>query len=127
MKPFAVGIDVNMAFAAAVNRLTVGLGAPVHANRPRFDKKMPGSWLVDLSHIDLDTRLPNPFTPHGLRPEGPAWYATPTVAYAAELGYEITPLEAWMRLESGSYLDGWYTRLRDAYLATMERLGVSAA
>ncbi|WP_345981132.1 helix-turn-helix domain-containing protein [Streptomyces sp. DSS69] len=126
VKPFAVGIDVNMAFAAAVNRLTVGLGAPVHANRPRFDKKMPGSWLVDLSHIDLDTRLPNPFTPHGLRPEGPAWYATPTVAYAAELGYEITPLEAWMRLESGSYLDGWYTRLRDAYLATMERLGVSA-
>jgi hypothetical protein len=126
VKPFAVGIDVNMAFAAAVNRLTVGLGAPVHANHPRFDKKTPGSWLVDLSHIDLDTRLPNPFTPHGLRPEGPAWYATPTVAYAAELGHDITPLEAWMRPDSGSYLDGWYTRLRDAYLATMERLGVSA-
>ncbi|WTB44204.1 helix-turn-helix domain-containing protein [Streptomyces sp. NBC_00827] len=125
VKSFAVGIDVNMAFAAAVNRLTVGLGAPVHVNHPRFDKKTPGSWLVDLSHIDLDTRLPNPFTPHGLRPEGPAWYATPTVAYAAELGHDITPLEAWLRLESGSYLDGWYTRLRDAYLATMERLGVS--
>ncbi|NEC91740.1 helix-turn-helix transcriptional regulator [Streptomyces sp. SID12501] len=125
-KPFAVGIDVNMAFAAAVNRLTVGLGAPVHVNHPRFDKKTPGSWLVDLSHINLDTRLPNPFTPHGLRPEGPAWYATPTVAYAAELGCGITPLEAWLRPESGSYLDGWYTRLRDAYLATMERLGVSA-
>ncbi|MER7179488.1 helix-turn-helix domain-containing protein [Streptomyces hyaluromycini] len=125
-KAFAVGIDVNMAFAAAVNRLTVGLSAPVHANRPRFDKKTPGSWLVDLSHIDLDTRLPNPFTPHGLRPEGPAWYATPTVAYAAELGYDITPLEAWLRPDSGSYLDGWYTRLRDAYLATMERLGVTA-
>ncbi|MEW2345348.1 telomere-associated protein Tap [Streptomyces griseoaurantiacus] len=125
-KSFAVGIDVNMAFAAAVNRLTVGLGAPVHASRPRFDKKAPGSWLVDLSHIDFDTRLPNPFTPHGLRPDGPAWYATPTVAYATELGYDITPLEAWLRPESGPYLDGWYIRLRDAYLAIMERLGVTA-
>ncbi|SEE36499.1 helix-turn-helix transcriptional regulator [Streptomyces sp. KS_5] len=125
-KPFAVGIDVNMAFAAAANRLTVGLGAPVHASRPRFDKSMPGSWLVDLSHVTLDPRLPNPFTPHGSRPDGPAWYATPTLAYAAELGYDIHPTEAWLRPEHGPYLDGWYTRLRDAYLATMERLGVTS-
>ncbi|MFF4590453.1 telomere-associated protein Tap [Streptomyces sp. NPDC001388] len=124
-KPYAVGIDVNMAFAAAANRLTVGLGAPVHVNHPRFDKKVPGSWLVDLSHITLDPRLPNPFTPHGQRPEGPAWYATPTVAYATELGYDIHPIEAYLRPEHGPYLDAWYTRLRDAYLATMERLGVT--
>ncbi|GGL17977.1 hypothetical protein GCM10010094_93580 [Streptomyces flaveus] len=76
-RPFAVGIDVNMAFAAAANRLTVGLGAPVHVTAPAFDKALPGSWLVDLSHIDFDARLPNPFTPNGTRPEGPAWYATP--------------------------------------------------
>ncbi|MFJ9011501.1 telomere-associated protein Tap [Streptomyces canus] len=124
-KPFAVGIDVNMAFAAAANRLTVGLDAPVHVNTPVFDKAVPGSWLVDLSHIDVDPRLPNPFTPHGERPDGPAWYATPTVAYAAELGHDIRPIEAWLRPHSGPYLDGWYTRLRDAYLATMQRLGVS--
>ncbi|MEU6445081.1 transcriptional regulator, partial [Streptomyces sp. NPDC047046] len=124
-KPFAVGIDINMAFAAAANRLTVGLGAPVHATTPVFDKAVPGSWLVDLSHIDVDPRLPNPFTPHGQRPDGPAWYATPTVAYAAELGHIIRPVEAWLRPESGPYLDAWYTRLRDAYLATMERLGVT--
>ncbi|WP_406349805.1 telomere-associated protein Tap [Streptomyces sp. NBC_00658] len=125
-RPFAVGIDVNMAFAAAANRLTVGLGAPVHVNAPAFDKSLPGSWLVDLSHIDLDARLPNPFTPHGTRPEGPAWYATPTVAYAAELGHTVTPHEAYVRPEAGSYLDAWYTRLRDAYLATMEQLGVTS-
>ncbi|MFD5407073.1 telomere-associated protein Tap [Streptomyces griseorubiginosus] len=125
VKPFAVGIDINMAFAAAANRLTVGLGAPVHATTPVFAKAVPGSWLVDLSHIDVDPRLPNPFTPHGQRPDGPAWYATPTVAYAAELGHTIRPLEAWLRPESGPYLDAWYTRLRDAYLATMERLGVT--
>ncbi|WP_332880934.1 helix-turn-helix domain-containing protein [Streptomyces sp. NBC_00564] len=125
-RPFAVGIDVNMAFAAAANRLTVGLGAPVHVKAPAFDKSLPGSWLVDLSHIDFDARLPNPFTPHGTRPEGPAWYATPTVAYAAELGHTVTPLEAYVRTEAGSYLDAWYTRLRDAYLATMEQLGVTS-
>ncbi|MFI6340801.1 telomere-associated protein Tap [Streptomyces sp. NPDC050535] len=125
-RPFAVGIDVNMAFAAAANRLSVGLGAPVHVNAPAFDKSLPGSWLVDLSHIDFDARLPNPFTPHGARPQGPAWYATPTVAYAAELGHTVTPLEAYVRPEAGSYLDAWYTRLRDAYMTTMEQLGVTS-
>ncbi|MGC4998194.1 MULTISPECIES: telomere-associated protein Tap [unclassified Streptomyces] len=134
-----VGIDVNMAFAAGANGLTVGLGAPTHVRAPVFDPKLPGSWLVDLSHVDLSkvkvgkervdldgSLLPSPFTPKGERPEGPAWYATPTVAYAVELGYEVRPVEAWVRRENGRYLDGWYNRLRDAYLATMADLGVTA-
>ncbi|MEV4905729.1 helix-turn-helix transcriptional regulator [Streptomyces albidoflavus] len=125
LQPYVVGIDVNMAFAAAANRLTVGLSAPVHVHRPAFDPKTPGSWLVDLSHITFDERLPNPFTPTGETPAGPAWYATPTVAYAAELGHQVTPLEAYLREESGPYLDAWYTRLRDAYIATMADLGVT--
>uniref|UniRef100_UPI001E5373DE telomere-associated protein Tap n=1 Tax=Streptomyces mashuensis TaxID=33904 RepID=UPI001E5373DE len=122
---YVVGIDVNMAFAAAANRLTVGLSAPVHVKAPAFDKSLPGSWLVDLSGVDLDPRLPSPFTPTGERPQGPAWYATPTVAYAAELGHDVRPLEAYVRYEHGPYLDPWYARLRDAYLATMARLGVT--
>ncbi|MEU6095298.1 transcriptional regulator, partial [Streptomyces sp. NPDC047079] len=32
----------------------------------------------------------------------------------------------WVRYENGRYLDGWYNRLRDAYLATMADLGVHA-
>ncbi|WP_329431482.1 helix-turn-helix transcriptional regulator [Streptomyces sp. NBC_01280] len=134
-----VGVDVNMAFAAGANGLPVGLGAPTHVTNPVFDPKLPGSWLVDLSHVDLSkvkagkewveldgSLLPSPFTPQGERPEGPAWYATPTVAYAQELGYEVQPTEAWVRRENGRYLDGWYNRLRDAYLATMADLGVDA-
>ncbi|WP_327398690.1 helix-turn-helix domain-containing protein [Streptomyces sp. NBC_01288] len=135
-----VGIDVNMAFAAGANGLTVGLGAPTHVKAPVFDAKLPGAWLVDLSHVDLSrvkvakdtwvdldgSLLPSPFTPKGERPEGPAWYATPTVAYAVELGYEVRPVEAWVRYDNGRYLDGWYNRLRDAYLATMADLGVGA-
>ncbi|MGV9700515.1 telomere-associated protein Tap [Streptomyces sp. NPDC003470] len=136
---YLVGIDVNMAFAAGANGLTVGLGAPTHVKAPAFDPKLPGSWLVDLSRADLSrvrlgkewveldaSMLPSPFTPKGERPEGPAWYATPTVAYAVELGCEVRPIEAWVRYETGRYLDGWYNRLRDAYLATMADLGVTA-
>jgi DNA-binding transcriptional regulator YiaG len=133
-----VGIDVNMAFAAGANGLVVGLGGPTRVQQPVFDAKLPGSWLVDLSHVDLsrvkvgkDTwadldgdLLPSPFTPKGDRPDGPAWYATPTVAYAVELGYEVRPIEAYVRYDNGRYLDGWYQRLRDAYLATMADLGV---
>ncbi|CAL9351624.1 telomere-associated protein Tap [Streptomyces sp. enrichment culture] len=134
---YLVGIDVNMAFAAGANGLLVGLGAPTHVRNPEFDPKLPGSWLVDLSHVDLSRvkvgkewaqldgdLLPSPFTPKGERPEGPAWYATPTIAYAVELGYPVRPREAYVRYESGRYLDGWYQRLRDAYLATMADLGV---
>ncbi|OPF71278.1 transcriptional regulator [Streptomyces antioxidans] len=124
-KRYVVGIDVNMAFAAAANGTVVGLGAAAYAKRPPFDPKVPGSWLVDLSHIELDPRLPSPFTPTGERPSGPAWYATPTVAYAVELGYGVAPVEAYLRPDSGRYLDAWYTRLRDAYIATMADLGVT--
>ncbi|MGI5485036.1 telomere-associated protein Tap [Streptomyces lavendofoliae] len=134
-----VGIDVNMAFAAGANGLNVGLGEATHVTNPVFDAKLPGSWLVDLSHVDLSrvkvgkewveldgSLLPSPFTPKGERQTGPAWYATPTVAYAQELGYEVRPIEAWVRYENARYLDGWYNRLRDAYLATMADLGVHA-
>ncbi|MEU3064173.1 telomere-associated protein Tap [Streptomyces subrutilus] len=136
---YLVGLDVNMAFAAGANGLNVGLGEPTHVKNPVFDPKLPGSWLVDLSHVDLcrvkvgkewveldGSLLPSPFTPKGDRPTGPAWYATPTVAYAQELGYDVAPIEAWVRYENGRYLDGWYARLRDAYLATMADLGVDA-
>jgi hypothetical protein len=48
------------------------------------------------------------------------------VAYAVELGYDVAPVEAWVRYDNGRYLDAWYNRLRDAYLATMADLGVDA-
>ncbi|MFD7919969.1 telomere-associated protein Tap [Streptomyces sp. NPDC059740] len=139
MKPYLVGIDVNLAFGAAANGALVGLaGPPEHVLRPDFDPTLPGAWLVDLSHIDLahvlvgkewrhldGDLLPSPFTPTGERPTGPAWYATPTVAYAVELGYDVVPIEAWVRQEKGKALDGWYKRLRDAYVLTMGDLGVA--
>ncbi|MEV6109172.1 helix-turn-helix transcriptional regulator [Streptomyces sp. NPDC051940] len=124
--PYAVGLDLNTAFLASSARLTVGLSAPVHVVRPTFDSKTPGSWYADLSRIEADPRLPSPFTPTGARPEGPAWYATHTVAYAQELGYAVTPMEAFLRYETGAYLDPWHERLRAAYVDTLADLGVTA-
>ncbi|MFG2132805.1 telomere-associated protein Tap [Streptomyces sp. NPDC048751] len=123
--PFAIGLDLNVAFLAASARLVVGLSGPEHFVGPAFNPKIPGSWLVDLSHVDLDPRLPSPFTPSGERPTGPAWYQTHTVAYAVELGYNVAPIEAYLRRENGAYLDPWHDRLRTAYLDTMADLGVA--
>jgi DNA-binding transcriptional regulator YiaG len=122
--PWAVGLDINTAFLAAAARLTVGLSEPVHVTAPAFDKKIPGSWYVNLSHIELNPRLPNPFTPSGQHPKGPAWYATPTLAYAAELGYDVTPTEAYLRYETGAYLDPWHDRLKDAFVTTTADMGI---
>ncbi|WP_077801695.1 telomere-associated protein Tap [Streptomyces sp. JHA26] len=125
MLPYAVGLDLNTAFLAAASRLVVGLSAPDHFHAPRFNPKIPGSWLVDLSGIELDPRLPSPFTPDGARPTGPAWYQTHTVAYAQELGYDVHPIEAYLRRETGAYLDPWHERLKNAYVDTLADLGVT--
>ncbi|MFE6683459.1 telomere-associated protein Tap [Streptomyces sp. NPDC057729] len=123
--PWAVGLDLNTAFLAAAARLTVGLSAPDHFHAPTFNPKIPGSWLVDLSHVELDPRLPSPFTPTGERPTGPAWYQTHTVAYAQELGHNVAPIEAYLRRETGAYLDPWHDRLKNAYVDTLADLGVT--
>ena len=123
--PYAVGLDLNTAFLAAAARLTVGLSAPDHFVGPKFNPKIPGSWLVDLSHVEIDPRLPSPFTPTGERPTGPAWYQTHTVAYAQELGYNVEILEAYLRRETGAYLDPWHDRLKTAYVDTLADMGVT--
>ncbi|WP_331757584.1 telomere-associated protein Tap [Streptomyces albidoflavus] len=123
--PFAVGLDLNTAFLAAAARLVVGLSAPDHFHTPKFNPKIPGSWLADLSHIELDPRLPSPFTPDGSRPTGAAWYQTHTLAYAQELGHDVHPIEAYLRRETGAYLDPWHDRLKNAYVDTLADLGVT--
>lgn len=121
-----VALDVSVAFLAACRRLHVGTGPAIHRPRnPNFDPDLPGSWYLDLSHIELDPRIPNPFTSSGQRPEGPAWYATPTVSYAVELGADVRPIEAWVRTTHSPYLQAWYERLRAAYLTVMAGLGVT--
>ncbi|MEU0218353.1 XRE family transcriptional regulator [Streptomyces sp. NPDC006265] len=119
-------LDVQVAFLAACRRLHVGTGPAIHYPRnPAFDPDLPGSWYLDLSHVETDPRLPSPFTSSGERPQGPAWYATPTVAYAVELGADVRPMEAWVRDTHSPYLQPWYDTLRNAYLTVMADLGVT--
>lgn len=119
-------LDVQVAFLAACRRLHVGTGPAIHYPRnPFFDPDLPGSWYLDLSHVETDPCLPSPFTSSGVRPEGPGWYATPTVAYAVELGADVRPMEAWVRETHSPYLQPWYDTLRDAYLTVMADLGVT--
>lgn len=119
-------LDVQVAFLAACRRLHVGTGPAIHYPRnPGFDPDLPGSWYLDLSHVETDARLPSPFTSSGVRPDGPGWYATPTVAYAVELGADVRPMEAWVRETHSPYLQPWYDTLRDAYLTVMADLGVT--
>ena len=65
--PYAVGLDLDTAFLTAAARPVVGLSAPDHFRAPTFNPKTPDSRLVDLSHVELDPRLPSPFTPTGER------------------------------------------------------------
>ncbi|MFG2162872.1 telomere-associated protein Tap [Streptomyces olivaceus] len=123
--PHVVGLDTNLAFLSAASSLPVALNSPPrHVMAPTFDKKTPGCWYCDLSQTDLDPRLPSPFTATGQAPTGPAWYTTPTLEYAQSLGIDVRPIEAYLRNETGRYLDPWYKRLRNAYMATMADLGV---
>lgn len=47
------------------------------------------------------------------------------VQYAVELGFDVAPIEAYVRTQTGRYLDSWYKRLRDAYVETMADMGVT--
>ncbi|WP_327411183.1 DnaB helicase C-terminal domain-containing protein (plasmid) [Streptomyces sp. NBC_01281] len=151
--PFVVGLDTNLAFFAACNGTPMGTCAPYFLERPDFDKKVPGAWLEDLSGVETDPLLPNPFTPDGSRPTGPAWYETHTIALAAELGHTPRPARGYLRPKEeqaramgltphpdryderrpdagpvpafghGPYTKPWYEHLNAAYMQTMTNLG----
>ncbi|MEV7108959.1 DnaB-like helicase C-terminal domain-containing protein [Streptomyces atroolivaceus] len=151
--PFVVGLDTMMAFFAACNSTPMGTCAPYEVYHPRFDKKIPGIWLEDLSGVGTDPLMPSPFTPDGVRPSGAAWYETHTIALATELGHIPRPSQAYLRpndkqaaamgiaphpdrydprregagpvpaFGNGPYLKHWYEHLLPAYMETMTALG----
>ncbi|MFI9244047.1 hypothetical protein ACIGXF_15970 [Streptomyces sp. NPDC053086] len=56
-------------------------------------RKHPGSWLVELFHVEVDPRLPSPFTTAGERPDGPPRVSDAHRHLRQELGCNVHPVE----------------------------------
>lgn len=125
--------DGNGAYTAAYGAAVVNLGAWQHATSPAFDRKIPGYWRIERPEWSAPL-LPNPFDPTGREhrhgDSGPRWYATATLAHAAELGYQVTPLEAYLPAEGaswGRWYEPWAERVRDARKALLEETDPDSA
>ncbi|WP_328687981.1 helix-turn-helix domain-containing protein [Streptomyces phaeochromogenes] len=120
-RAYVVCLAVNLLHLAGSNSIRVANGPAHHMSYPEFDRKMPGSWLVDLSAAPHHRLLPPPFAG-----KGPAWHTTPALSYAADRKAPFRPVEGWLRPDPAvPYLDPWYKRIRLARLAVLERLGIT--
>lgn len=90
-----VCLAVNLFHLAGIREIQVADGPAHHVHHPPFDRKRPGSWLVDLSAVP-----PHPKLPPAFASTGPAWHTTPAVAYAAlRVGAAQLepPVQGWLR------------------------------
>ena len=109
--------DKNGQYLAAASSVALGLADAEHwADAPEFNPKLPGLWRVAWASVPWnEPGLPDLFNPTSRGRKGAdAWHATPTLVYAASIGYEITPLEAYVYPQHGRALEPWYRRLRAA-------------
>ncbi|MET9183272.1 hypothetical protein ABZX88_34435 [Kitasatospora aureofaciens] len=125
-QPFAVVMDVCTSFLSVTETLRLPLGALELRESPTWDKAVAGLWLCDFTGIAVEEDLPHPATFHGLPPEGPGWYATPTVAYmVSEYGFDPSTItRAYLSTDSVPFLKDWTTRIRAAYKRCLAVLGV---
>ncbi|MFK0288047.1 helix-turn-helix domain-containing protein [Streptomyces sp. NPDC090499] len=124
-RAYAVCLAVNLFHLAGIREIQVADGPARHVPHPPFDRKRPGSWLVDLSAVPQHQKLPPAFAG-----TGPVWHTTPAVAYAALRAGAAQlkrPAEGWLRPGPTSpYLAPWYDHLRLARLPVLERPGITA-
>jgi hypothetical protein len=124
--PYAVAVDACASYLSVTETLRLPAGPLAHTASPRFDKADAGLWLCDFSGIETEAELPHPATFTGIRPTGPGWYTTPTVAYMAQAyGFDPATIgEAYVSSHSVAFLKEWTGRVRAAYKAGMGALGV---
>lgn len=125
-RPWAVALDVCTSYLSVPETLRLPSGRLVHTDAPAFDGKTAGVWLCDFSTLETEAELPHPATVSGLVPEGPGWYATPTVDYMArEYGFDpATISEAYVSEHTAPILREWLARIRTAYKGAMATLGL---
>ncbi len=108
--------DRGGAHLAGVAGLELPVGDPVHyeAGLP-FDSRVPGYWRVHIPQ-SADWRYPHPL--YKPRYGELDWVTTPALAFAAEVGYELDVVEAYVWPNHARVLDPWYKRLAAARAAT---------
>ncbi|MFG2197169.1 hypothetical protein [Streptomyces sp. NPDC048639] len=124
--PWAVAVDVCASYLSVTESLRLPAGPLQHETDPTWDAKVAGLWWCDFSSLDVDELLPHPATFHGMRPQGPSWYATPTVAYmTTTYGFDPdTITEAYLSTHTVPLLKEWTGRIRNAYKRTYAILGL---
>jgi hypothetical protein len=117
--------DINGMYLAAASSVRLGLGEARHVEAPTWPVQAasapPGYWLLDPGEPS-SWSLPDLFDPTSRGRGGLRWVTTPTLVLAAEMGYRIEPVEAWlydrapegMESAHARMLEPWYKALRDA-------------
>jgi hypothetical protein len=125
-EPFAVAVDVCASFLSVTETLRLPAGPLELVESPVWDAKVAGLWWCDFTAVVVDELLPHPSEWHGEAPEGPGWYATPTVAYmATTYGFDTATItRAYLSTHTVAFLGEWTVRIRDAYKGAMATLGL---
>ncbi|MFF2902735.1 hypothetical protein [Streptomyces sp. NPDC057966] len=116
-KAYLLSYDARAAYLAPCGSLRLGRGRLTHltGTDAQFDPSVPGYYVTKLPAWTTDGWF-DLFGPRE-RNGRPRPYATPTLAYAQELGVEFEVEEAWVWEESDRTLEPWATQLRKALKA----------
>lgn len=126
--PWAMAVDVSASYLSVAESLRVPVGPLVHTTAPVWDGgKTAGLWLCDFTGLDVEELLPHPATPNGQAPDGPRWYATPTVAYmVTAYGFDPATIgEAYVSTHTAQLFRQWAPRIREAYKRQLAMLGLA--
>ncbi|OEV09261.1 hypothetical protein [Streptomyces nanshensis] len=125
-RPWVVAVDVCASYLSVTESLRLPAGPLTRAQDPQWDPKTAGLWWCDFTVVPVDEELPHPATFHGMPPEGPGWYATPTVAYmVTAYGFDPgTITDAYLSDHTVPLLKEWTGRIRTAYKRTYAILGL---
>jgi hypothetical protein len=123
---YAVVVDACASYLSVTESLRLPAGPLQYCTNPAWDPKTAGLWWCDFTGVAVDEPLPHPATFHGEAPQGPGWYATPTVAYmVTEYGYDPASItDAYLSSHTVPLLKEWTGRLRTGYKRTYADLGL---
>lgn len=125
-KPWTVAVDVCASYLSVTDSLRLPVGRLEHTADATWDAKIAGLWWCDFTEVETDELLPHPASFHGLPPQGPGWYATPTVAYmVTTYGFDPASItEAYLSAHTVPLLKEWTARIRSGYKSAYATLGL---